>query len=197
MNLTAAYQDYAAQCGAIYQAAGMTRGYEWRFMEADLQQFDVSLRDVPDTMILRPLTEVTNDALWPSYDAAFSHGSDRRYIQQSEATRRESFEDFFSRKVCYDADASLVLFEGATIVGFVKIDIIAEGAYVHGIGVIPAYRRRGLARYILGTSMRRAAANHHQKLLLEVDSENQAALGLYQSLGFQSVKGSVSYIWEK
>jgi len=45
--------------------------------------------------------------------------------------------------------------------------------------------------------MRRAAANHHQKLLLEVDSENQAALGLYQSLGFQSVKGSVSYIWEK
>jgi len=52
----------------------MTRGYEWRFMEADLQQFDVSLRDVPDTMTLRALTEVPNDALWPSYDAAFSHG---------------------------------------------------------------------------------------------------------------------------
>ena len=89
------------------------------------------------------------------------------------------------------------LFDGETIVGFVKIDIVTEGTYVHGIGVIPAYRRQGLAKYVLGTSLRRAAANGHKKMILEVDSENQAALGLYESLGFKTVKGSVSYIWEK
>jgi len=197
MNLTAKYRDYAAQCGAIYQAAGMVPGYEWRFMEADLQQLDFSLRDVPDTMTLRSLTEVSNDALWPSYDAAFSHGSDRRYTEQSEAMRWESFDDFFSRQARYDADASLVLFDGEAIVGFVKIDIIKEGAYVHGVGVIPEYRGQGLAKYVLGSSLRRAAANGHTKMILEVDSENQAALGLYGSLGFKTVKGSVSYIWEK
>ncbi len=197
MNLTAEYRDYAAQCGAIYQAAGMVPGYEWRFMEVDLQQLDFSLRDVTETMTLRSLTEVPNDALWPSYDAAFSYGSDRRYTEQSEAMRRESFEDFFSRQARYDADASLVLFDGETIVGFVKIDLIKEGAYVHGIGVIPEYRGQGLAKYVLGTSLRKAAANGHKKMILEVDSENQAALGLYESLGFKTVKGSVSYIWEK
>ena len=197
MNLTAEYREYAAQCGAIYEAAGMARGYEWYFMEADLQQLDFSVRKIPDTMKVSTLAEVTNDELWPSYDNVFSHGGDRRYAQQSEAQRRENFESFFSRQVPMDAQASLVLFDGETIVGFVKIDIVAEGAYVHGVGVVPQYRRQGLAQYILGTSLHRAAENQHEKMVLEVDVANQAAVGLYQSLGFETVKGSVSYIWEK
>jgi ribosomal protein S18 acetylase RimI-like enzyme len=196
MNLTAEYRDYAAQCGAVYQAAGMARGYEWNYMEADLQRLGSSIREIPDTMSVRTLDEISNDELWPSYDAAFLDGGDRRYAQQSEAQRRENFETFFSREVPMDAEASLVLFDGETIVGFVKIDIVAEGTYVHGVAVIPEYRRQRLGRYILGTSLRRAADNHHEKMVLEVDKANQAAVGLYESLGFKTVKGSVSYIWK-
>ena len=197
MNLTAEYREYAAQCGAIYQAAGMARGYEWYYMKADLQQLDFSLRELPDTMRICTLDQISNDELWPSYDAAFLDGGDRRYAQQSEAQRRENFETFFSRQVPMDAEASIVLFDGETIVGFVKIDIVDEGTYVHGVGVIPEYRRQGLAKVVLGTSLRRAAENHHEEMVLEVDVANQAAVGLYQSLGFKTVKGSVSYIWEK
>jgi mycothiol synthase len=197
MNLTAEYREYASQCGAIYRAAGMARGYEWNFMEADLRQLDFSIREIPDTMSVRALAEISNDELWPSYDAAFFSGGDRRYAQQSEAQRRENFESFFSRQVPMDAEASLVLSDGETIVGFVKIDIVTEGAYVHGVGVVPEYRRQGLAQYILGTSLRRAAENRHEKVMLEVDAANQAAVRLYQSLGFKTVKGSESYIWEK
>jgi ribosomal protein S18 acetylase RimI-like enzyme len=197
MNLTAEYREYATQCGAVYLAAGMAHGYEWNYMEADLQQLDFSIREVPDTMSFCTLAEISNDELWPSYDSAFSNGDDRRYAQQSEAQRRENFESFFSRQVPMDSEASLVLLDGETIVGFVKIDIVAEGAYVHGVGVVPGYRRQGLARYILGTSLRRAADNHHQKMVLEVDATNHAAVALYQSLGFKTVKGSLSYIWEK
>lgn len=36
MNLTAEYRNYAAQCGAIYQAAGMVPGIEWGFSETSL-----------------------------------------------------------------------------------------------------------------------------------------------------------------
>jgi ribosomal protein S18 acetylase RimI-like enzyme len=197
MNLTDAYREYAEHCGTIYRAAGMARGYEWKYMEADLQQLDFTIPEIPDTLTLRPLAEISNDVLWPSYDAAFSNGGDRRYAQQSEDQRRENFEAFFSRQVPIDEEASLVMFAGETVVGFVKIDIIAEGAYVHGMGITPEYRRQGLAKYILGTSLHRAAENNHKKMILEVDVNNQAALGLYQSLGFKTVKGSVSYIWEK
>jgi ribosomal protein S18 acetylase RimI-like enzyme len=143
------------------------------------------------------LAEISNDELWPSYDAAFLSGGDRRYAQQSEAQRRENFEGFFSRQAPMDVGASIVLLDGETIVGFVKIDIVTEGTYVHGVGVVPEYRGQGLARYILGTSLRRAAENHHEKMLLEVDVTNQAAVGLYQSLGFKTVKSSVSYVWQR
>ena len=197
MNLTPEYQEYASLCGENYLASEMKRGYEWKFMEADLQRLDPALPDVPDTMVLRSLTEISNEALWPSYNAAFRAGSDRRYAQQSEVQQRENFEGFYSREVPYDPQASLVLYDGETIVGFVKIDIIPEGTYVHGIAVVPEYRGQGLAKYILGSSLRRAAANQHEKMILEADVENQAALGLYRSLGFKTVNGSISYLWEK
>jgi ribosomal protein S18 acetylase RimI-like enzyme len=195
MNLTDKYRDYAATCGENYAAAGMKRGYEWAFMEADLTHLDDSTRDIPDRMTLRPLSEVSNDALWPSYDEAFSSGQDRRYENQSRDQRRENFDSFFSREVPIDEDASLVLFDGEAIVGFVKIDIVEDGTYVHGVGVLPDYRRQGLGKFVLGSSLRRAAKNNRKKMTLEVDIENQAAIGLYKSLGFTKVKGSISYIW--
>jgi ribosomal protein S18 acetylase RimI-like enzyme len=34
-------------------------------------------------------------------------------------------------------------------------------------------------------------------MVLEVDATNQAAVGLYQGLGFKTAKGSLSYIWEE
>ena len=196
MNLTDEHRAHAAACGEIYRAAGMERGYEWAFMEADLIRLDFSVREIPDTMCIRSLTEVPNDVLWPSYDAAFSSGGDRRYENQSEAQRHENFESFFSREVPIDEDASIVLFDGEQIIGFVKIDIVTDGTYVHGIGVVPDYRRQGFGKFILGTSLRRAAANKRGKMVLEVDIENRAAIGLYSSLGFKTVKGSISYIWQ-
>ncbi len=198
LNLTPEYRDYAAQCGAVYQAAGMVRGAEWQSMEADLRQLDFAPQDIPDPLTLRPLAEISKDELWPCFDAAFTHSVDRRYAQQSTAKRWENYEAFFCRQVPQDEDASLVLVDGETIVGFVQIQGAGEQTYLVGIGVIPAYRRRGLARYLLETGMRRAAANQCQKMILQVDSENQAALGLYQSLGFQNIdRGWVSYFWEK
>jgi ribosomal protein S18 acetylase RimI-like enzyme len=197
MNLTDEYRDDAAACGENYAAAGMKRGYEWAFMEAGLAHLDGSTQDVPGTMTLRSLSEVSNETLWPSYDEVFSNGQDRRYQSQSRDQRRENFDSFFSREVPIDEDASLVLLDGERIVGFVKIDLVANGAYVHGVGVLPDYRRQGLGKLVLGTSLRRAAKNDRKKMMLEVDLENQAAMALYRSLGFKTVKGSISYIWER
>ncbi|UCE11173.1 MAG: GNAT family N-acetyltransferase [Candidatus Thorarchaeota archaeon] len=197
MEITDEYRDYAATCGEMYTAAGMKRGYEWTFMDADLKNLDFSLRDIPENMHTRSLTEISNDELWPDYDRAFSSGGDRRYTAQSNEQRRENFESFFSREVPIEEEASIVLFDGETIVGFVKIDIHTNSVFVHGIGVVPEYRGQGFAKYVLGTSMMRAAENNHALMKLEVDIENKGAIRLYESLGFKHMKGSISYIWEK
>jgi GNAT superfamily N-acetyltransferase len=198
LNLTSEYRDYAVQCGAIYQAAGMVRESEWQSMEANLQQLDFALPDIPEMLRLRPLTEISKEELWPSFDAAFSHGVVQHFARQSTAQRRENYEAIFHQGLSLDAAASLALVDGETIVGFVQVETTAGEAYVVSMGVIPAYRRQGLGRYMLGTSMHRAAANRHQKMVLHVDSENRAALGLYQSLGFQGInQGWLVYLWEK
>ncbi|MFW9980277.1 MAG: GNAT family N-acetyltransferase, partial [Candidatus Thorarchaeota archaeon] len=147
MNLTESSRGYASKCGdEYYLPVGMKRGFEWVYMEADLSDLEMSFPQVPSSMVFRSLDDISNDDLWPSYDHAFSTGGDRRYADQSEAQRRENFDSFFSRKVPFDKEASLVLIDQETIVGFVKIDQIDEGAYVHGVAIIPEYRSQGLGK---------------------------------------------------
>jgi ribosomal-protein-alanine N-acetyltransferase len=52
------------------------------------------------------------------------------------------------------------------------------------VAVDPAWRRRGLARFLLRVAFRRAAAAGARTALLEVRAGNREALRLYESLGF-------------
>jgi ribosomal protein S18 acetylase RimI-like enzyme len=51
-------------------------------------------------------------------------------------------------------------------------------------GLIPAARRRGLGRQLVGHAVAYTAAAGARQLVLSVDSRNRAACGLYQSCGF-------------
>lgn len=54
-----------------------------------------------------------------------------------------------------------------------------------GMSIIAPYRGCGIGRALLGTAIDQAAAWGVEKLVLSVFSSNLAAVGLYQSLGFQ------------
>ncbi|MCY3410105.1 MAG: GNAT family N-acetyltransferase [Candidatus Heimdallarchaeota archaeon] len=196
MDMTDKDTELANRMGEMYLEAGMRKGFEWTFMDADLTNLNFELREIPDSMKLLPLSSISNDELWPSYDKAFSVGGDRRYANQTEAQRRENFDSFFDRSVPMEEEASLVLMEEDKVVGFIKIDIYPENTFVHGIATLPEYRGQGLAKYILGSSMRIAATKGHKMMKLEVDRENVNAIKLYERVGFVSLRGSISYIWE-
>ena len=53
------------------------------------------------------------------------------------------------------------------------------------LGVAPAARRQGIARRLLGDLIARARAAGVRRLALEAAADNEAALALYRSLGFQ------------
>lgn len=55
------------------------------------------------------------------------------------------------------------------------------------IAVRPAARRRGVADALLGRAIRRLRAAGAESLVLEVRSDNLAALGLYERWGFERV----------
>lgn len=66
--------------------------------------------------------------------------------------------------------------------------------YTEGIGVVPAWRRRGVARALIARSLQAQRAAGMSESALAVDSENSSgATRLYESCGFQVVSKNAVY----
>ena len=71
--------------------------------------------------------------------------------------------------------------------GFILIRMVAGEAEVLTLAVEPVQRRSGHARALLAQALELAAAAGAQAAFLEVASDNDAAIGLYRSAGFQQM----------
>ena len=78
-------------------------------------------------------------------------------------------------------------------VGFVIGRLLADEAEIITVGVAPAARRRGIGHALLGGFMRAVALAGAQRVVFEVAVDNQAALQLYASRGFQTIGQRPSY----
>jgi len=179
----------------LYEAAGMKRGNEWSQMVCDLTSSELEEPDLPEGFSLKRIIEVSNEEIWPCYNETFLSSGDGRYLDQTEAQRKESFDDFFNRSKPIEEDASLILYSGDRIIGFMKINIYSDGGFVNGVGIHPDFRRRGLAKLLMTASLVRAARNKMATVILEVDIENERAIALYEQLGFRKRRGSISHVW--
>lgn len=77
--------------------------------------------------------------------------------------------------------------------GFALARTAAGESEILSIGVLPDYRRRGLARELITTVAARVLADGGKELLLEVDQRNQAAVALYRGIGFAEVARRPGY----
>jgi ribosomal protein S18 acetylase RimI-like enzyme len=62
----------------------------------------------------------------------------------------------------------------------------SPNVHVHSIGVHPGARRRGIARLLLRRAEAFARRAGAQRLILEVRRDNRAAIGLYQTKGYEA-----------
>jgi len=72
--------------------------------------------------------------------------------------------------------------EAGRVVGWLEERLVASELYVLGVGVDPAWRRRGVATALVRACLVRASIVH-----LEVRASNAAARRLYAGLGFDEV----------
>jgi len=70
------------------------------------------------------------------------------------------------------------------IQAFIVDVVVADDAEILTIGVVPESRRAGLARALIDDLARRARRKHASRIVLEVASDNFAAIRLYESSGF-------------
>jgi ribosomal-protein-alanine N-acetyltransferase len=71
--------------------------------------------------------------------------------------------------------------------GFILVRVVAEEAEILTLAVAEPARRRGLGRRLLQASEAESAARGASILFLEVAADNDGAIALYASAGFQPI----------
>lgn len=77
-----------------------------------------------------------------------------------------------------------VLQQGANVLGYLGTHIVADDMAVTNIAVSPAHRRQGVAGELLTAAVKEAVRRSLFRITLEVRVSNDAAIALYESLGF-------------
>lgn len=79
----------------------------------------------------------------------------------------------------------LAAVEDGVTVGYVGCQTVLDEGYITNVAVLPAFRRRGIAERLLGALLERAEGLSF--VTLEVRESNQAAIALYEKMGFSRV----------
>ena len=87
----------------------------------------------------------------------------------------------------------VVVREGDEVLGAATFQLVGEVADLHRIVVGGPYQRGGLASMMLADGISWARTSGATRVLLEVRSDNEAALGLYRKYGFSVIAERVDY----
>lgn len=110
------------------------------------------------------------------------------------ATMPRPWEPSFFEQVVTTAGGFAVMAEAnEAALGFVLGRAVADEAEILSIGVLPAYRRNGVALRLLREAAARASALGAATLFLEVDENNLAARRLYESHGLKAAGRRKNY----
>ena len=83
--------------------------------------------------------------------------------------------------------------ESETIIGFACVWLVDGEMKINSLGVLPAWRNRGIGRRSLRFLLDYAAAQGCSEATLEVRPSNVSAIGLYRAAGFKAVGRRRSY----
>lgn len=122
----------------------------------------------------------------------------RRDLDRLAALHAACFEEGWSRETLADLLASAGAFGFAGFlagkaVGFILCQAAAGEGEILSLGVLGAFRGRGVARELLAAGVERARAGGIAALFLEVAEDNLAARRLYESAGFELVARRADY----
>ena len=129
----------------------------------------------PSTVILVPMTAAHIDALMSHEHEMFG----------SEAWTRSGYRAELgdTRHRTYIAAEG----PGGELLGWAGVRVLADEAEILTVGVVPAARRRGIARRLLAALLDAARAGAATQIYLEVRVDNDAARALYLAEGFAEI----------
>jgi ribosomal protein S18 acetylase RimI-like enzyme len=130
------------------------------------------------TITIQPVSTVRRSAFVRAVNAAYEG-----YYVPIVLTPR-SFGELVQRESVALSRSAAAL-DGGQVVGMGLLGVRGTRGWIGGMGVIPAYRRQGIARRVMEYLIRQGEEAGLGRLQLEVIVENAPAYHLYQTLGFQ------------
>lgn len=110
---------------------------------------------------------------------------------------RVSLEQMALMDRVFDVDGSLSVVARAKweCIGMALLGVRAARAWITGVGVVPRWRRRGVARSLMHWVIDAARRAGAREVVLEVFQQNHGARRLYTDLGFQ--EGRELLTWQR
>lgn len=107
---------------------------------------------------------------------------------------RASFEDYWSPEeltkdvTCDDGSIYVAVAEiGDEKAGYADMRIVAGEAQIYNIAIAPEFRRQGIGEALLNHMVEKSEELGLDVITLEVRSGNEAAMALYEKMGFRPV----------
>jgi RimJ/RimL family protein N-acetyltransferase len=112
---------------------------------------------------------------------------ERRYLAQTFAKPRADFDAFVRDSVTHDL-VQFIALDGNRVVGWADIFPAWADAVKHcgslGMGLLEPYRGQGLGERLLQACLVKAQAKGMTRIELQVRSDNERAIRLYERMGF-------------
>jgi RimJ/RimL family protein N-acetyltransferase len=133
---------------------------------------------------IRPITEADIRGFRQCLDSV---AKERKYLAQLEAPPMERVTEFV-RAAMRRGDTRVVALSTSRVVGWCDITPHHWKGLDHvgelGMGVLKAYRRRGIGQALLERAIRESHTKGLEKVELEVFASNAPAIALYEKVGF-------------
>ncbi len=152
----------------------------------DLETFDAAPFAVPEGVRTFSMADVPDDEthrrkLWRLNDYDIDHGGLRPF----ERFQSDVFEGYW-----YRPEGQIVAAVGDEWVGLAAVGMTGEGkGYNMMTGVVPAFRRRGIATALKLATIAWARRQGAREIWTHNDSGNAAMLSINRKLGYQAVPG--------
>ena len=128
-----------------------------------------------------------DDAAWLAVNAAaFASHPEQGKLTQSDLDARKAEEWF-------DPHDFLLLWDGDDLVGFCWLKVEDDIGEFYAVGIAPQRQGEGLGRVLVEAGFARLAARGIRTASLYVEADNEPALRLYRSFGFDDYTVDVQY----
>ncbi|MHA1505356.1 MAG: GNAT family N-acetyltransferase [Candidatus Heimdallarchaeota archaeon] len=179
-----------------YSQKGVTKSQEESYYKKNISKDNYEVNFPENYSVKLIISETKLDEVFDCWLKIFTASKDNFFYSLEPKERKNFFYTSWNKKEPLINEASFALFHKEKLIGLSRLLPKYEetDGYLAPIGIIPDYRRKGLAEELLKLSIQKLKLLNYQTMSFYVSSNNHSAISFYEKLGFQAQNKIASLI---